>query len=102
MRPTDEQSNFGFCEKCGIVYALRARTTDESGEQAQRTFEREFGNKAEAARSRTAAPDDTGERPRAPAFLWRCPDCEAELRADNDVDLEFLKRGHIRDYHPNR
>ena len=103
MRPTDEQSNFGFCVKCGIVYALRARTTGVWGEETPRTFEGEFGEGTkEPSKSATAAPIDTGAPAQASAFLWRCPDCDSELRADNDVDLQFLKREHIREYHPNR
>ena len=33
---------------------------------------------------------------------WKCPDCGADLKAENDSDLEFVKREHIREYHPNR
>jgi predicted RNA-binding Zn-ribbon protein involved in translation (DUF1610 family) len=103
VRPTDQQSNFGFCEKCGIVYALRARATNEWGEEMPRSFEGDFGKgREEPSRSKVSASEDTGELARASAFLWRCPDCDSELRAANDTDLGFLKREHIREYHPNR
>jgi hypothetical protein len=103
VKPADAKGNFGYCEKCGIVYALRARTTGEWGREAPRPFEGEFGEETkEQSRPRTPAPVEPGEQARASAFLWRCPDCDTELRADNDVDLQFLKREHIRGYHPNR
>jgi hypothetical protein len=45
---------------------------------------------------------DTEKHPRPFNSHWRCPDCDAEVDSANDSDLEFAKREHIREYHPNR
>jgi hypothetical protein len=44
----------------------------------------------------------TEEPTKQPGSHWKCPDCGANLGAENDSDLEFVKREHIREYHPNR
>jgi predicted RNA-binding Zn-ribbon protein involved in translation (DUF1610 family) len=99
VRPTDEPSKFGYCEKCGIVYVLRAAVREEWGEGAPGPSKGDSAR--EAGSSETAVPPDEVP-PRASVFRWRCPDCNEDLRADSDTDLEFLKREHIREYHPNR
>jgi len=98
--PTDEQGDFGYCEKCGIVYALGARTRAERDEGIPASNRGESDR--EEVMSRVAVPPDDEARPGVSAFRWRCPDCNEDLGADNAVDLEFLKREHIREYHPNR
>jgi hypothetical protein len=37
-----------------------------------------------------------------PGTRWRCPDCDTDIRSESESELEFLKREHIREYHPNR
>jgi hypothetical protein len=96
----DGQGDFGYCEKCGIVYALGARMRGEQGKGVPGSFLADPVR--EEVISKMAVPPDDEVRPRASAFRWRCPDCNEDLGADNAVDLEFLKRGHIREYHPNR
>jgi predicted RNA-binding Zn-ribbon protein involved in translation (DUF1610 family) len=100
VRPNDEQADFGYCEKCGIVYALGARIRGERSAGVPGSFRGDLDR--EEVTPKTAVPPDDVVRPRASAFRWRCPDCNEDLGADNAVDLEFLKRGHIREYHPNR
>ena len=100
VRPTDGQGDFGYCEKCGIVYALGARTRAERDEAVPASNRGDSGR--EEVMSRVAVPPDDEARPVVSAFRWRCPDCDEELGAESDVDLEFLKREHIREYHPNR
>ena len=54
----------------------------------------------EPAMSRDVA--DTAWSSRSPTSLWVCPDCGVEMNAPNEGDLGFVKREHIREYHPNR
>jgi hypothetical protein len=56
----------------------------------------------ETDRPVSAAPVDTEEPTKLFRSRWRCPDCGAVMDAENDSDLEFVKREHIREYHPNR
>jgi predicted RNA-binding Zn-ribbon protein involved in translation (DUF1610 family) len=100
VRPTEEQGDFGYCEKCGIVYALGAWMRGERGPGVPGFFRADTGQ--EEVMPKIAVPPDDEVRPRVSAFRWKCPDCNEDLRAESDVDLEFLKREHIREYHPNR
>ena len=103
MRPLDEQSAFSYCEKCGIVYALKDRLAEyrDTGGQ-ERPGTGFFGRQKETSRQKRADFHDKEVSHEAPTFHWRCPDCDAEFNADSDTDLEFAKREHIREYHPNR
>jgi hypothetical protein len=103
VRPIDDQSLFAFCDTCGIVYVLKDRLEGQQSTEAPREIELGLGRE----------PKDT-EMPRRTAFIdneapleslsshWRCPDCDTDLEAPNEADLEFLKREHVREFHPNR
>jgi len=103
VRPLDDQSVFAYCENCRIVYALKDRV--------EGAWYTERSGKARAG----VTSDSVGPRPprgvptvsattlaQPPGSYWRCPDCDTEIHSDNDSDLEFAKREHIREYHPNR
>ena len=80
VRPVDDRSIFGYCEKCGLVYALKDRLADREAGGARR-----------------------GEEPaQGRGLRWRCPDCDSEMEATSEADLEFIKREHVREFHPNR
>ena len=102
MKPVDGLSMFGYCENCGIVYALRDRlkeppgTEAPSGHEARTTVESVRSGDGQARFVDSPRPD------RPPGVRWSCPDCDAEIHGDNDTDLQFAKREHIREYHPNR
>ena len=102
VRPLDEQSTFGCCEKCGIVYALKDRLTDHeyTGEQGRPEAGFLEGRKEARVQGRTDSYYE--ESRRAASLHWRCPDCDAEFKETSDTDLEFAKRQHVREYHPNR
>jgi hypothetical protein len=98
----DGHSNLGYCERCGIVYALgklRERKTGEGvgelgSESSKGTMREETYRKNILARNKgQAEPSD---------FRWKCPDCDMELTAGRESDLGFLKREHIHELHPNR
>ena len=103
VRPLDDRSGFGSCDKCGVVYALGDRV--KAGWVTEPPGGREEGSRSEPAGivqpARAYAGDATAVG-RTPGSYWRCPDCDTEIRADNDSDLGFAKREHIREYHPNR
>jgi hypothetical protein len=103
VTPIDDQSPLGSCDSCGIVYALKDRL------QGRRSFEAQGGvefrrdeKPREANEPMSAAPVDTEEPSGNLGSRWRCPDCGTLLESANESDLEFLKREHIREYHPNR
>lgn len=98
VSPLDEQSNFGSCEHCGIVYALNRARERRAEEEAGELGGLEEGRRAEADDSSLPS----GREGEAPAFRWRCPDCDAVLTADSESDLGFLRKEHIRELHPNR
>lgn len=103
VTPVDDQRPFGYCEVCGIVYALKDRM------QERRTHETPTVVKLQS-KEEPRGPDnpssgafaDTEESTKRSGSHWRCPDCGVDLYADDDSDLEFVKREHIREYHPNR
>ena len=99
----DDQSVFAYCEKCGIVYALKDRV--EGGWYTERSEKARTGVTRESmgTNTRGGVPTVSATTPKEPSgSYWRCPDCDTEIRSDNDSDLEFAKREHIREYHPNR
>ena len=103
VRPLDAQSVFGYCENCGIVYALKDRLkvawdTQTHGVAEAGTDSRSKGTNIPMRLSTVDVPTPA----QSSVSFWRCPDCDAEFRFDNDSDLEFAKREHIREYHPNR
>jgi len=103
VRPLDDQSVFGCCEGCGIVYALKGRL---AGARDARMPGR-FGTSADSGLRGPETPGGVSvgvatSRARPPGSYWRCPDCDSEIHADNDSDLEFAKREHVREFHPNR
>lgn len=101
VRPLDGQSGFGYCENCGIVYALGGRLTG-----ARDTGRQGLGSGTGGAKGRDTFSGfsviSARAPPQSPGSYWRCPDCETEIRSENDSDLEFAKREHVREYHPNR
>jgi predicted RNA-binding Zn-ribbon protein involved in translation (DUF1610 family) len=99
----DGQSPFGYCDSCGIVYALKDRLNGQWSKDAPRGIELGPGGRLrETDRPRGATLVDTEEDSEPSNSHWKCPDCDAELNAANDADLWFAKREHIREYHPNR
>ena len=101
MNALEGQSSFGYCDHCGIVYAL-----DKMKEQGAIEEPPEIVRGPSVFRRREEGEEDIiapGERRvEAPGSHWRCPDCELVLTAENEVDLSYLKREHIRELHPNR
>lgn len=98
VRPLDDRSVFGYCEKCGLVYALTDRLIGGWGTEGASGVEAVTKSESlETKMSREASRADA-----ALGSYWRCPDCDAEIRMDSDSDLEFAKREHLREYHPNR
>ena len=67
-----DRGSFGACSMCGLVYYLKESTPLGGGP------------------------------PEASGPVWRCPDCDAEVKAESEGDLRFVVREHIRSYHPNR
>jgi rubredoxin len=99
----DGQDVFGCCENCGIVYALKDRSKVAWAGARQGRFEEGANSEPEGPNTlREVSVVDPGTPVRSQGSYWRCPDCDMEIRSDNDSDLEFAKREHIREYHPNR
>lgn len=100
----DEQGIFGYCERCGLVYALKDRMTEQGGEKkagGPSVGFRKEGTK-DTIETRSSVRESTEKQDRTPHSHWRCPDCDAEIDSENESDLDFAKREHIREYHPNR
>ena len=103
VRPLDDQSAFGYCENCGIVYALKDRSKGVLDTERLGVLGAGFTNESKGPNSPSGVSMiDATAPPHSPGSCWRCPDCDTEIRSDNDSDLEFAKREHIREYHPNR
>ena len=102
MSPMDLESSYGYCEHCGIVYALRKlkenQADETDGGQAQ-GFDYERG---ETNRHAGGAGADESESYGPDTVRWTCPDCNEVLSAANDGDLKFVIREHVREFHPNR
>ena len=103
VRPIDDQSIFGYCEKCGVVYALKERLSTVKGAEAPARLDAENVRQTKVADAKRAGSvaDAATSLPSTGSY-WRCPDCDAEIRTESDSDLEFVRREHIREYHPNR
>ena len=99
----DDQSVLGYCENCGIVYVLKDRLkgTWDIGPPGRLGAD-VAGESKGTNRPGGVSAVDVAAPPRSPGSYWKCPDCDTEIRSDNDSDLEFIKREHIREYHPNR
>jgi hypothetical protein len=103
VRPVDDQSLFGYCDNCGIVYALKDRLQEQRRNETPRDVELGFGEEPKKTdRPRRATFVDTEKPPKPFNSHWKCPDCGADVDSANDSYLEFAKREHIREYHPNR
>lgn len=103
MRPVADDSVFGYCENCGLVYALRSRLKEDWSKETPRNPRTGPKEEPGGLSSPSAATHFDAEIPAQPTGShWRCPDCDAEMSAANDSDLGFVKREHIREYHPNR
>jgi hypothetical protein len=97
------QEHFGCCEKCGIVYALKDRLNGAWDRETPGRFEAGVTSESNAPNTlREVSVVDATTRVQSQGSYWRCPDCDSEIRSDNYSDLEFAKREHIREYHPNR
>lgn len=102
MSLLDEQSIFGYCERCGIVYALD-KLRDQRAEEGTEAFGGEPIEQEKREDTRDGGlPRENERKTKSAIFRWKCPDCDAELTADDETDLSFLKREHIRELHPNR
>jgi rubredoxin len=103
VTPVDDQSPFGYCEACGIVYALRDRLQGRPSRETPRVIELQSDEEPVGTdKPGGAAHVDAEEPSEHLGSRWRCPDCGTLLESANESDLEFLKREHIREYHPNR
>jgi predicted RNA-binding Zn-ribbon protein involved in translation (DUF1610 family) len=103
VTPIDDQSPFGSCDSCGIVYALKDKLQGRrSYGAAERVELRPDEEPREPDEPGRTAPVDNEEPTEPLGSRWRCPDCGTLLKTANASDLEFLKREHIREYHPNR
>ena len=103
VTPVDDQSPFGYCEACGIVYALKERLRGRRDYDTPRGVELQTDEEpGETDSPIRETPANTDTPTKQSGSHWKCPDCGADLKAENDSDLEFVKREHIREYHPNR
>jgi hypothetical protein len=98
----DDQGVLGYCENCGIVYVLKDRLEGAWDKEKLRfgagvTSESKGPNTLRGVSVVDATPPAQSQ-----GSYWRCPDCDTEIRSDNDSDLGFARREHIREYHPNR
>ncbi len=101
MAPVDDLSPFGYCEACGIVYALRDRMKVRPNYEKPRIVTQPDKEPRGVDITGEAAPIEVGSAEQV-GTRWRCPDCGTLLESAVDSDMEFLKREHIREYHPNR
>ena len=99
----DDKSVFGYCENCGVVYALIDRLKEARDIEGPEMPKADFATESKGQDNPRGVPMAEPAPPAQPqGSYWRCPDCDTEIRSDNDSDLEFIKREHIREYHPNR
>ncbi len=95
----DERSEFGYCEHCGLVYALsRLRVLREAEESIPPGADRGDDTGGKEGRSDVTRQEEAEGK----AFRWSCGDCGTVITADTESDLGLLKREHIHEYHPNR
>jgi len=90
---------FGACEKCGLVYALDLRSREEGTPGNESLPPRKSNEEAEVVGEEPIKGQVPSDDNRA---RWRCPDCEEVLTADNEADMKFVIREHVREFHPNR
>lgn len=103
MRPLGNEGVFGYCENCGIVYALKDRLNGTRGAGGPVILGAGVpGESTEMNRPKGVSPVEAKPHPQSPGAYWKCPDCDTEIRSENESDLGFAKREHIREYHPNR
>jgi predicted RNA-binding Zn-ribbon protein involved in translation (DUF1610 family) len=103
VKVLDDQSIFGYCENCGIVYALKEALKERGNVEPRRESVAELDNRSnDTGEGERDARVHTQEGPQAFSARWKCPDCGAEMNATSEGDLKFVIREHIREYHPNR
>jgi hypothetical protein len=102
VKPLDDQSVFAYCENCGIVYALNDRLKGALDIETPGRFGAGITGEKGTNRPGGVSGFDVTAPTQSPGSYWRCPDCDTEIHSDNDSDLEFVKREHVREYHPNR
>ena len=83
---------FGSCEKCGLVYMMDLTLAQEETASGSE-------QPSPVGPSKEQAED---EEPGAAGARWRCPDCDELLMAENEGDLKFVIREHVKEFHPNR
>jgi len=98
----DDQSVFGYCEDCGIVYALKDRLKGSLGAGSLAGREVRASGESMGTMGVRASVAESPTPAQPPGAHWTCPDCGMEIQSDSDFDLAFSKREHIREYHPNR
>jgi predicted RNA-binding protein with PUA-like domain len=89
---------------CGIVYILKGRMGEPMNKDALEGLEKTFvegQDKADNKPWEPASPDQV-EQTQPSTHRWRCPDCGSVMESPEEGDLEFIKREHFREYHPNR
>ena len=98
VKPVNDKSLFGYCEKCGLVYVLKERQAGSWDSDAP------AGVMADMPRGREEKPRKEAraeQQEQLQQVSWECPDCGMVIEAESD-SLKFAKRQHIADYHPNR
>ena len=102
MNPLDEKGNLGYCEHCGVVYALQKLKGQTEKERAGFLGFGLRGGGGQTGTREESPSTPSRQRGDSSVFRWKCPDCDEDLTADSESDLNFLKTDHIREYHPNR
>jgi len=103
VRPIGSQQGLGYCESCGIVYVLKDGLKEGWVTEVLGGLEAGGGSRPKGTEEPGRTPEMEATTPaRSAGSHWKCPDCDAEIHSDNDSDLGFAKREHIREYHPNR
>jgi hypothetical protein len=103
VKPTNDESAFGYCEKCGIVYFLKSKMGEQKKKDSLEGIERSLseGSGSEEIKTWEETPAlQAGSQPAK--HRWRCPDCGAVMDSTDEDELEFIKREHFKEYHPNR
>jgi predicted RNA-binding Zn-ribbon protein involved in translation (DUF1610 family) len=103
VKPVNDESAFGYCEKCGIVYLLKRRMEAQPKKETLEGIERTFSGGPESEEGKPWEEDSASQLgPQQAKHRWRCPDCGTVMDSTDEGDLEFIKREHVREYHPNR
>lgn len=102
MSLLDGKDYFGYCERCGIVYAMDKLRERRAEEETEGLGSEPIEQSRQEDTPDVGLPGASEGNAESAAFRWRCPDCDSVLTANDQTDLGFLKREHIRELHPNR